>query len=87
MVGAEVVLEGVEFSRGSANVKIAKAVFRKGDVVAVTGANGSGKSSLFGLLQGCARGGVLPPGVNVTLYKKILVRSNDVVLVALCTCI
>ena len=53
--GNELRLQGVEYSRGNARVKIGDVAIGTGQVVAVTGANGSGKSSLFALLQGCSR--------------------------------
>ena len=50
----------VSFTRGAAKVR-AKASARPGDVLAVSGPNGGGKSSLFALLQACARGDAAPP--------------------------
>jgi len=72
-------IEGVEYSRGSAHVKIPKVVLKTGQIVAVTGANGSGKSSLFALLQGCSREGMMPAGLNVTRSDVLALPSNDVV--------
>ena len=50
----------VSFTRGAAKVR-AKASAQPGDVLAVSGPNGGGKSSLFALLQACARGDAAPP--------------------------
>ena len=45
---------------GAAKVR-ASATAKPGDVLAVSGPNGGGKSSLFALLQACARGDAAPP--------------------------
>merc|ERR1711871_92188 len=50
----------VSFTRGAAKVR-ASATAKPGDVLAVSGPNGGGKSSLFALLQACARGDAEPP--------------------------
>ncbi len=50
----------VSFTRGAAKVR-ANAAAKPGDVLAVSGPNGGGKSSLFALLQACARGDAAPP--------------------------
>ena len=77
--GGELRLEAVGYERGAARVHVSAATFRPGHVVAITGANGSGKSSLLALVHACARDGRLPLGLLVTNFSAIAIPSADVV--------
>jgi energy-coupling factor transporter ATP-binding protein EcfA2 len=49
-------------------------------VYAVTGANGSGKSSLFGIIASCGKQAtMLPEGLNVLALDSLVLPSDDVV--------
>jgi len=71
----------VAFTRGAARVN-AKALAKPGDILAVSGPNGGGKSSLFALLQACARGDAAPPPGLVLEKEGVVAVPNTLVHVA-----
>lgn len=79
--GGELRVEGLHFTRGpSHEIKIPQLVLRRGRIYKVTGANGSGKSSLFGVLASCGRQAtVLPDGLAIENLDSLVVPSDEVV--------
>ena len=71
----------VAFTRGAARVN-AKALAKPGDILAVSGPNGGGKSSLFALLQACARGDAAPPPGLVLDQEGVVAVPHTLVHVA-----
>ena len=60
--GAGVSVEDLRFSRSVTRVSANSFNVAPGEALAVSGPNGCGKSSLFALLQACARGDAAAPG-------------------------
>lgn len=78
-LGGSLRFRDLEFARGATlHVRIPALDLPSGRVYAVTGANGAGKSTAFGILAGCANiGGATPEGTN----GSIILPSEDVVVV------
>eukprot|EP00927_Polykrikos_kofoidii_P085468 TRINITY_DN9305_c0_g1_i1.p1 TRINITY_DN9305_c0_g1~~TRINITY_DN9305_c0_g1_i1.p1 ORF type:complete len:868 (+),score=123.04 TRINITY_DN9305_c0_g1_i1:152-2755(+) len=73
-------IEDLDYMRGSSEVRIPELVLKSGRVYAVTGANGSGKSSFFGIIAGCGtRGTMLPEGLTIRGLKRLVVPSDELV--------
>ncbi|CAK0811106.1 unnamed protein product [Prorocentrum cordatum] len=78
--GGEGHIGGLRYARGNTVVSIPDLVLRSGRVYAVTGANGCGKSSFFGILASCGRlAAVLPSGLEIQELGGLVLPSDDVV--------
>jgi len=78
--GGEIRIDGLRYSRGTSEVHLAELRLRAGRIYAVTGANGSGKSSLFGVLASCGKAAtMLPDGLKLHDLKGLVLPSDDVV--------
>merc|ERR1712032_818221 len=79
-VGSIVRIEGLRYTRGSLEVTIPRLILQPGRIYAVTGANGAGKSSLFGVLAHCgALRTQVPDGLQVHQLDALVMPSDDVV--------
>lgn len=74
-------IAGLTYARGaSLEVVLSELVLRAGRIYAVTGANGSGKSSLFGILASCGSSAtMLPDGLTIKALESLALPSSDVV--------
>jgi len=71
---------GLHYSRGSSTVQLSQLELLKGRVYAVTGPNGCGKSSLFGILASCGKAGtMLPESMEIHSSEGLVLPSNDIV--------
>mmetsp|Transcript_10613 Transcript_10613/g.19597 ORF Transcript_10613/g.19597 Transcript_10613/m.19597 type:complete len:828 (-) Transcript_10613:18-2501(-) len=77
----EVRVSDLHYTRGSSlEVRLPELVLRTGRTYAVTGANGCGKSSLFGIIASCGRHGtMLPEGLQIQSAGQLTLPSTDVV--------
>jgi len=73
-------IESLEFVRGPTEVRIAGLALQLGRVYAVTGPNGCGKSSLFGILASCSQHATaLPEGLEIRTMGRLAVPSDEIV--------
>mmetsp|Transcript_86305 Transcript_86305/g.252501 ORF Transcript_86305/g.252501 Transcript_86305/m.252501 type:complete len:815 (+) Transcript_86305:48-2492(+) len=79
--GGVVRIAGLRYTRGAVlEVHLPDLVLRAGRIYAVTGANGSGKSSLFGVLASCGKAAtMLPDGMKLLELESLELPSDDVV--------
>lgn len=74
-------VEGLHYTRGpSHSVEIDRLELYPGRIYAVTGANGCGKSSFFGVLASCGvRATKLPDGLNIKSLDSLVIPTQDIV--------
>jgi len=73
--GGGIMIRGLHYTRGSAEIRIPELTLHAGRVYAVTGPNGSGKSSLYGILASC-KNTVLPEGLEIHAVESIVLPSD-----------
>merc|ERR1712203_1016385 len=73
-------VEGLQYKRGSTTVSLSQLSLQRGQVYAVTGANGCGKSTFFGILASCSeKAPALPGGVEIPTAGRLTLMSKDIV--------
>ena len=80
--GQALQITSLEYSRGPSFVKIPSLILPLGRVVAVTGANGCGKSTALGFVASCRVGTYAPAGAQLLTKAFLDLPSDDIVEIA-----
>ncbi|CAE7321887.1 Abcb6 [Symbiodinium natans] len=81
--GSQIVhISSLEYARGQAHIHIPNLTLPMGRVVAVTGANGCGKSTALAYLASCRDGAWTPAGAELLSNAVLSMPSSDIVEIA-----